>query len=215
MSDCLDYNIRQYYGNARYLRLLSWSGEPIVNSPEGMRNELAKLSVKSATPLKRAFRMLSDIKYLEQKTMFFKSVQFLVYDTYGREVDVPNGQDSDMFDEVVTNSQNSTPQKMSNHSNFINGMLPINHLDNHFRPKLIVNDYNICNDIVGNKDNSFANESIGIPHNFCWDLSIHCEEFKSISGETAFAQFIKEQSAYQNYPVLAIVEVWLNDKVTI
>lgn len=215
MSNCPDLEFRQYYGKARYLRLLSWSGENIVNTPEGMRDEIAKLSVKSPSPLKRDFRILSDIKYLEQKSMFFKSVQFLVYDTYKQAPDTDNGQDSDMFTEVITNSQNSTPQKMHNHSNFINGMLPVNHLDNHFRPKLFVNNYNICNDIVGNKDNSFANESIGIPHNFCWDLSIHCEDFKSISGDTAFAQFVKNESAYQNYPVMAIVEVWIEDKVVI
>jgi hypothetical protein len=209
---CENHEFRQYYGETQYILLGSKSGEEIPKTPLGMRNEIAKICSASAEPLIREFKVLNSIRNLINQSIYLRSIQFLAYDTYKKSADVANGQDANTFNEVVVNSQNSSPQKMYAHSNFINGMLPINFLDNHFRPQLFINNKNILKNITGYDEDGNANSIIGIPHNFCWELNQHCDKFTGIKGSSAFAQYIPEELKYQNYYVLAILEIWLNDK---
>lgn len=205
-------DIRQEWGNTAYIILGSKSESEIVNTKEGIRDEIARIMSATSEPKLRDLVPLNDLSILTGKRIYVKSVEFLVYDLYKRAVDNDNGQSTDAFNEIVSGSQSSTPQKMYAHSNFINGMLPINFVDNSFRPVIEINGSNVLKGITTFKDNPIANSLIGIPHNFCWNLDYEITNFRSVTGRASFSQFISDAIGYQNYYVQAIIEIWI-DKV--
>jgi hypothetical protein len=92
--------------------------------------------------------------------------------------------------------------------------MPVTFQPNFCRPAILVNGQLINQGFIDGPAGAESNlgyKSLGLPLNTCITIGKEVDRFDRITISTAMAQYVSGTAKYQNYPVQAIVEFWVQE----
>jgi hypothetical protein len=188
----------------------SKDGVTMADSDIGLISYMQSLADATDTPQTRNLIPFSDITPLLSKNcLFVHQVTFFAFDPTIAGL-------SDTADDIIASQliDGTTVTRSYPQSNYLNGAMPVVFQPNFFRPAITI-DGNLINQgfINGPKgaETNKGYKSLGIPMNTCIKVGKVLDRVSSIEISTAFAQYVASQTKFQNYPVQAIVEFWIED----
>lgn len=205
---CNNCEIRKKYPDTITAIYMSASGDSIPNTHAGIRAEIDKLGASSSEPLVRELRAVTDVSLLKNaERLYLNKITFIGYDPLMLSPESP--QDTNLVNNIYASRSTN---KVFAQSQYNNGMLPINWLDNYCKPKLLVDGRNYLTGLATIDSNSnIANNAIGIelPQCFSIEKEIAGNGISSLTIQSALAQYNDTELKYQNYILKAILEFWV------
>jgi hypothetical protein len=201
--------MREKYPNTFYATYLtSKSGVTMTDADNGLIAYLQAMADATTSPQVRSLTPFSDLTPLKSKNcLFVHQVSFFAFD--------PTIAGLSATADVIIGSQlidGTTVTRSYPQSNYLNGAMPVVFQPNFFRPAITIDGELINQGFINGPAGSESNKgfkSLGIPMNTCINVGKEVERVSNIEISTAFAQYVSEESTYQNYPVQAIVEFWV------
>lgn len=205
---CTNCEMRKKYPDTIYAIYMSASGETIPNTHAGIRAEIEKLGTATLEPEKRVLRPVTNIEILkESERLYLNSVNFYGYDPLMLTPSSP--QDSTVVNDIYSSKATN---KVYAQSQFQNGLIPINWIDNYCNPVFRIDGKNYLPGLnTAEDDQNIINSAIGIelPSCFSIEKELKSNNISNISIEAALAQYNRTSAKFQNYIVKAVIEFWV------
>ena len=185
------------------------SGLILSDTDNGLIAYMEALADATTTPQVRNLVPFSSLQSLQQKTcLFIHSITLFAFDP------TRDGLSATSDAIIATQLLGSGVTRSYAQSNYLRGAMPVTFQPNFCRPAILVNGQLINQGFIDGPEGSESNKgykSLGLPLNTCIVIGKEVERFDRINISTAMAQYISEEGTYQNYPVQAIVEFWIQD----
>jgi hypothetical protein len=205
---CSSCEMRKLYPDTVHAIFVSSTGNPIANTHAGIRAEIEALGTATLEPVKRVLRPITNINYLkESERLYLNTISFYGYDPLMLTPASP--QDSDVVDDIYASKATN---KILAQSQFQNGMLPINWLDNYCNPVFRIDGTNYLPGLnTVENDNTIINSAIGIelPSCFSIEKELDTNNIATIDIQAALAQYNSTEAKFQNYIIKAVAEFWV------
>lgn len=188
----------------------SKAGVTMSNADNGLVAYMESLADATSSPQLRSLIPFSDITPLKSKTcLFVHSVSFFA-------IDPTRAGLSATADEIISSQiiDGTTTTRSLAQSNYLRGAMPVVFQPNFFRPSITIDGALINQGFIDGPAGSESNKgykSLGIPMNTCIHVGKEINRVSNIEISTAFAQYVSGTGLYQNYPVQAVVEFWIED----
>jgi hypothetical protein len=184
-------------------------GLTLSDTNNGLIAYMESLADATDTPQVRTLAPFSSLNSLQQKTcLFIHSITLFAFDPTRASL-------STSADEIIASQllgsgvTRSYPQ-----SNYLRGAMPVTFQPNFCRPAILVNGQLINQGFIDGPAGAESNlgyKSLGLPLNTCITIGKEVDRFDRITISTAMAQYVSGTAKYQNYPVQAIVEFWVQE----
>lgn len=205
---CSSCEMRKKYPDTVYAIFISSTGNEIPNTHAGIRAEIEAIGTATAEPVKRVLRPVTNFKFLkESERLFLNTISFYGYDPLMLTPSSP--QDSDVVADIYASKSTN---KIYAQSQFQNGLLPINWIDNYCNPVFRIDGKNYLPGLnTVDDDNTIINSAIGIELPSCFNIEkeLQTNNIASIEIQSALAQYNRTEDKYQNYIVKAVAEFWV------
>lgn len=192
---------------------MSATGADIPDTHAGIRAEIAALGTATAEPIERVLRPVTDLKNLRSsQQLYLNSITFYGYDPLTLTGASP--QNSTVVADIYASR---ATDKAYAQSQFQNGLIPINWIDNYCNPTFKVDGRNYLPGLnTVEKGETIKNKAIGIelPHCFSIEKELNSNSISSIDIVAALAQFNSTSTVYQNYIVKCVAEFWVGNGYT-
>ena len=201
MSCNIDAEIIRAYPSQFDLLFISTSGDAISNTYIGFIEELEKVANATSTPETKVMKSVRSSRDLLNKPIFIQSIEFFPYDTT---LIGGSGQDDLVTTEIINSKSGNSiyPQ-----SDYLSAMMPLNWQPNYFNFSFFVNGTQVIEGLDNPNDLSIADMTIGQPLPYCIEIMKEVPRFKNFKLTSRYAQYVRGEEKYQNYPLLAKVSI--------
>lgn len=207
---CNSCEMRKKYPETITAIFMSATGDTVQDTPAGIRAEIAALGATSSKPIERSLRPVTDLRNLKSsQKLFLNKITFYGYDPLTLTGSSP--QNSTVVADIYASR---TTNKAYAQSQFQNGLLPINWIDNYCNPTFKVDGRNYLPGLNTAEEGEVnKNKAIGIelPHCFTIEKELDSNSISSIDIVAALAQFNSTSGVYQNYIVKCVAEFWVGN----
>lgn len=211
IQDIQFIGMREKYPNTFLATYLSTKENlTMTDSDNGLIAYLEALADATISPEVRKLIPFSDITPLRSKNcLFIHSITFFA-------IDPTRDGLSDTADAIISTQiiNGSSVKRSLAQSNYYRSAMPVMFQPNFFRPVVTIDGVLINQGFINGPAGSETNKgykSLGIPMNTCINVGREVERISNIDISTAFAQYVATENKYQNYPVQAIIEFWINE----
>lgn len=203
---CSIVELREQYPETVILRFISESGDPITDSDIGYLTEFEKLGNDTVEPAIRNLRCIDNINEIfNTPKILLNKIEMFCFDT----LKVNSTHQDTPTNTAITNSRTTT--KSYAQSAYQNAVMPVMWQPNYVRPLIVANNKPVFRGANSpNGDTPTANNSIGLILPTCLELNTELGALNDFSISTACAQYISETAKFKNYPIMAIIEFWIN-----
>jgi hypothetical protein len=205
---CNNCEMRKLYPDTITAIFMSSTGESITDSHAGIRSEIEKLGEATTEPVIRSLRPVTDMNVLKSsEKLFFNKVTFYGYDPLMLTPGSP--QDSNVVSDIYASKATN---KIYAQSQFQNGLIPINWLDNYCNPTFRIDGRNFLPGLNTSESGAkVINSAIGIelPQCFSIEKELGSNSIATLEIQSALAQFNSSENKFQNYIVKAVAEFWV------
>ncbi len=203
---CSIVELREKFPETVILRFISETGDPITNTNIGYLTEFEKLGNDTDSPELRNLRCIDNINEIfNTPNILLNKVELFCFDA----LKLGSTYQDAATNTAITNSRTAT--KAYAQSAYINAVMPVMWQPNYVRPLILANNKPVFRGANSpNADYPIANNSIGLILPTCLELNTELGMLTDFTIATSCAQYISETNKFKNYPVMGIVEFWIN-----